>query len=430
MAFSILRAIGNFLDGLFLYISRSKIHMKNRLKDTLRNSLVIASKGDNPYETTKRVLQIFPLPDLKGRKILIKPNAARLASPGEGVTTHPLVVEAVIDYLKEKGVANIIIGESCIFGVDAQEAFRMTGMKGISEKKKVKLIDLDQVDPMEMRVPEGKVIKKIKVSAILKEVDFIISIPVMKTHMHTQVTLSIKNMKGLLWRREKARLHQLQCNESMARGYKPLDIAISDMASVLFPHLAIIDGTVGMEGMGPAYGKLKKMGMVLVGNNPLSTDAVATRLMGFDPEEIPHLKLSVKKGLGEIQLKKISIQPEDYLKWEAPFKPPPSKLSILFTDIIVHDEGSCSACLSTLLVFLKDCHPLLSDYRLQDKKIHIGIGKHLNTFPKGTILVGNCTSRVRNEGIFVQGCPPVASQIWNTLLKKKWVGGKMKKSFS
>ena len=396
--------------------------MKHQTKGTLEDSLVIVSKGDNPYEITKGILQIFPLPDLKGRKILIKPNAARLATPGEGVTTHPLVVEAVIDYLKEKGVSNIVIGESCIFGVNAQGAFRMTGMKGISEKKKVKLIDLDQIDPMEMMIPEGKVIKKIKVSAILKEVDFIISIPVMKTHMHTKVTLSIKNMKGLLWRREKARLHQLRCKKEITRGYKELDIAISEMASVLFPHLSIIDGTVGMEGMGPAYGTLKKMGIVLVGNNPLSTDAVATRLMGFDPEDIPHLKLSAKMGLGEIQVNKISIQPEDYLKWEAPFNLPPSKLSIPFPDIIVHDEGSCSACLSTLLVFLQDYHSLLSNYRLQDKKIHIGIGRHLNTFPKGTILIGNCTLKMRNKGFFVQGCPPVASQIWDTLLMRK--GGK------
>jgi len=393
--------------------------MKNQPEETLKDSLVIVSKGDNPYETTKRVLQIFPLANLKGRKVLIKPNAARLASPGEGVTTHPLVVEAVIDYLKEKGVANIVIGESCIFGVSSQEAFRMTGMKEISEKKKIKLIDLDQVDPVEMMIPGGKVIKKIKVPAILKEIDFIISVPVMKTHMHTHVTLSIKNMKGLLWRREKARLHQLRCDESTTRGYKTLDVAISDMASVLFPHLSIIDGTVGMEGMGPAYGRLKKMGIVLVGNNSLSTDAVATRLMGFDPEEVPHLKLSAIKGLGEIQLKKILIQPEDYLKWEDPFNPPPSKLSIPFPDIIVHDEGSCSACLSTLLVFLQDYHSLLSNYRLQDKKIHIGIGRHLNTFPKGTILIGNCTLKMRSKGIFAQGCPPVASQIWDTLLMRK-----------
>jgi len=291
----------------------------------------------------------------------------------------------------------------------------MTGVKEISGKKKVKLIDLDQIDPMEMMIPEGKVIKKIKVSAILKEVDFIISVPVIKTHMHTQVTLSIKNMKGLLWRREKARLHQLRCDESTTRGYKTLDIAISDMASVLFPHLSIIDGTVGMEGMGPAYGKQKKMGIVLVGNNPLSTDAVATRLMGFDPKKVPHLKLSAEKGLGEIHLQNLSVKPEDYMAWETPFEPPPSKLSIPFPDVIVHDEGSCSACLSTLLVLLQSYHTQLAVCRLEDGKIHVGIGKHLKACPTGSIMIGNCTAQMKEKGRFVQGCPPVASQILEAL---------------
>jgi uncharacterized protein (DUF362 family) len=382
--------------------------------------MVIVLKGKNPYQTTRRALRNFPLPNLKGKRILIKPNAGRLASPGEGVTTHPGVVAATIDHLKEKGVSDIVIGESCIFGVDTQEAFRVTGLKEISEKRGVKLIDFDKGDPVEIAILGGKLLKKIKIPALLNYFNFIISIPVMKTHMHTRVTLSIKNMKGLLWRREKVRLHQLQYDKKITQGDKELDIAISEMSSVLFPHLAIIDGTVGMEGMGPAYGRPKKMGLIVVGNNAISADAVAARLMGLSPEAVPHLRLAARKGLGEIQLQKISIEPEDYSKWETPFEPPPSKLSIPFPDIIVYDEGSCSACLSTLLVFLQSYHSQLADYRLQDKNIHIGIGKHLKACPKGTILIGNCTSKLRSKGIFVQGCPPVASQILNDLSKKNF----------
>ena len=379
------------------------------------DSPVIVSRGIDPYQTTRLALQEFPLPNLKGKKVLIKPNAARLAYPGSGVTTHPLVVKATIHHLKEKGANRIVIGESCIFGVKSKEAFEMTGMKEVCKKEKVQLIDFDQVDPVDMTIPGGKVIKKIKVPSILKEFDFIISIPVMKTHMHTQVTLSIKNMKGCLWRREKARLYQLRCKKEITRGYKELDIAISEMASVLFPHFAIIDGTVGMEGMGPAYGKKKEMGIIVVGHNALSADAVASRLMGFDPEGVPHLKLSAEKGLGEIEIERISIKPRDSLKWESPFNPPPSRISIPFPDVVVHDEGSCSACLSTLLVFLQNYHSALDDHRLQDRKIHIGIGKHISRCPKGTILIGNCASKMKSEGIFVQGCPPIGSQILRTL---------------
>jgi uncharacterized protein (DUF362 family) len=218
-------------------------------------SVIIVLKGKDPYQTTKKALQKFPLSNLKGKKILIKPNAARLASPGEGVTTHPGVIAATIDHLKERGVDHIVIGESCIFGVNAGEAFRMTGMQEVSEKKGVPLIDLDRGDAAEITIPKGRLVKKIKVPALLKEVDFVISIPVMKTHMHTGVTLSIKNMKGLLWRKQKARFHHLAEDKHSVQDAKTLDVAISEMASVLFPHLAIIDGTVGMEGMGPAYGR-------------------------------------------------------------------------------------------------------------------------------------------------------------------------------
>jgi uncharacterized protein (DUF362 family) len=383
------------------------------------DSAVFISKGRDPYQTTRKILRASPLPKMRGERILIKPNAARLARPGQGITTHPLVVKAIIDHLKEIGVKEMAIGESCIFGVDAQMAFRWTGMKEIAEEKGIELIDLDQENPTEIQIPKGTILRKIKVATILKEFGVVISVPVMKTHMHTRVTLSIKNMKGLLWRREKARLHQLQCDPRLMQGYKELDMAISDMASVLFPHLTIIDGTVGMEGMGPAYGKKKAMGVIVVGANALSADAVASQLMGFDPESIPHLKLSALKGLGEIRARKILVKPRDYLKWKTPFEPPPSEFSIPFRDVLVHDEGSCSACLSTLVVFLQSHYSKLGGFRLEDGYIHIGIGKNLEAYPKGTILIGNCTAKVRKKEIFVQGCPPVASDILRILSTHK-----------
>ena len=161
------------------------------------------------------------------------------------------------------------------------------------------------------------------------------------------------------------------------------------------------------------------MGVIVAGNNALSADAIAARLMGFNPQAIPHLKLSAGKGLGEVRWRRISVEPKDFLKWETPFALPPSQLSIPYPDVMVYDEGSCSACLSTLLVFLNDYHSRLTDYHLPDGKIHMAIGKNLNGCPKGTLLIGNCTSKMKRTGIFVQGCPPVASHIWETLSGEK-----------
>jgi uncharacterized protein (DUF362 family) len=381
--------------------------------------LVIVSRGADCYRTARNALSEFPLPDLRGKRVLIKPNAARMALPGNGITTHPLVVEALIDHLQEVGVRKVTIGESCIFGVNAKKAFRMTGMEEISRRKGVELVDLDRAEAMTIPIPQGKLLTKIKVSAVIKEIDLIISVPVMKTHMHTGVTLSIKNMKGILWRREKARLHHLPPDQGLTRGFKELDVAISEMSTVLLPHLSVIDGTVGMEGMGPAYGTPKRTGLVLAGDNAVATDAVASRLMGFDPEQIAHLKLCAEKGMGEVALGNLEIRPRDYLKWETPFEGPPSKLSFSYPDILVYDQGSCSACLSTLLVFLQKYQSKLSPFYLEDGKVHIAIGKHVKDCPEGTLFIGNCTLKHRGRGLFVQGCPPVASTIMKKLSTQK-----------
>ncbi len=378
-------------------------------------SVVIVRKGRDPYDTTKEALLQSSFPDIRGRKVLIKPNAARVAFPGQGVTTHPGVVEAVIDHLRETGVREIAIGESCIFGVDPEEAFRSTGMKEVSENKEVALIDLDWFPPLELRIPEGNVLRRIKVSSIIGSFDFLISIPVMKTHMHTRVTLSIKNMKGVLWRGEKARLHQIRYDQKATHGEKALDIALSDMAMVLLPHFAIIDGITGMEGMGPAYGKRKEAGLIVIGANPVSVDAVASELMGFPPMEVPHLRLIAEKGLGEIRLSKILIQPEDYQKWKTQFEPSPKKLSLIHPDVVIHDGGACSGCLSTLMLLLNPPFGELLRYRSGDGKVHIGVGKFFREPPRETIFIGNCAKKRNRGGLFVPGCPPVTSSILSLL---------------
>jgi uncharacterized protein (DUF362 family) len=390
-----------------------------KMRQPLSKPLIFASRGDDPYRTTTGLLSRLPASDYEGKRVLIKPNAARIAAPGEGVTTHPGVVAAVIDFLKERRAREIVVGESCIFGVAAGEAFRKAGLEETAAARKVSLVDLDRLDPVEIRIPRGRLLKKIRVSSLLHKVDLVVSVPVLKTHMHTGVTLGIKNLKGLLWKREKARFHHLASNPEVTKGEKELDWAIAEMATALSSHLVVADGSFGMEGMGPGYGKAKKMGVVVAGENALAADAVAARLMGFDPAEIPHLRLCRDFGLGEVDLARISVDPPDFRKWENPFERPPSKISISYPDVTVYDRGSCSACLSTLMVFLQKQRQNLDGYRLEDRKFHVGIGKYIGDFPEGTVLLGNCTQKFKDRGVFVQGCPPVSSQILEALSRRR-----------
>lgn len=380
---------------------------------TKNHSLVSVSGGQGPYHNIISALSRLDLSFLKGKKVLIKPNAGRLVPPERGITTHPKAVEAVIDVVRKSGAASLAVGESPILGVKTMDAFELTGIASAAHAKNVPLVDMDARKPVIKEVKNGRVLETLRFCADIFDFDIIISVPVAKSHMHTQVTLGIKNMKGCLWRKEKVRLHQLQYKNGVSFPEKTLDTAISDMATLLLPHLTVIDGYIGMEGLGPSAGDPITSDFAVASLNCLAADKTGCELMGFEFEEVPHLRLVRDRGI--ISLEGVSVQPEDYRKFGKPYRRSPDKMDIEFPNIVVHDKGSCSACLSTTLLFLKRFLSEMGDYVLADGKLHIAIGKDAKDFPEGTILIGNCTAPEKGRGKFIPGCPPVASRIYKAI---------------
>ncbi len=379
----------------------------NPLRPPGAGPAVAVAGGLGPYENTRAALRSIDLSQVRGRWVLLKPNVGRVAAPDSGVVTNPQVVAAAIDAFREAG-AEVAVGESPIVGVNMPEAFEAAGLTAIAARRGCRLIDMDRRFT-EVALPDGRAIRHIRVCQDVFDFDLVVSIPVMKMHMHTGVTLAIKNMKGCLWRRSKVELHMLPPIKDDTA--KPIDVAIADMSSVLRPHLAIVDGTVGMEGLGPGAGRARPLGVVLAGTDAYAADAVACRLMGVDARQIPHLSFGAERGYGVIELSRIEVAPGDWLRWAAPFAAPPENLTIEFPNITVLDRNSCSACQSTLLLFLQKHREKLFDYFSSDGPIHIAIGKGHADLPEGTLCLGNCTINQRGKGIFVPGCPPVGSQI-------------------
>jgi len=192
---------------------------------------------------------------------------------------------------------------------------------------------------------------------------------------------------------------------------KPLDIAIADMSSVLHPHLSIIDGTIGMEGLGPSAGKPKSLGAVIIGVDAFATDSIACAVMGIRAHDIPHLWMGSQRGYGVIDLDSIAVYPQNWRDVQSSFAPPPEELSLEFTGFTVLDKQSCSACQSTLLMFLREYGQQLRDDTSDDKDITIAIGKGHEELPINTLCVGNCTAKHKKCRKFVSGCPPVSSEI-------------------
>ncbi|MGD8562355.1 MAG: DUF362 domain-containing protein [Desulfarculaceae bacterium] len=375
---------------------------------------VSIAKGEKPYGTTRKALEGLDPPRVAGLRVLLKPNTARMLAPSSGATTHPQVVAAAIDYFKELGAAEVAVGESPITGVQVSEAFELCGIKEIAQVHGSPLLDFDAEPFQIIYIPNGRVVERIKVTWFWLDYDFVVSIPVMKTHMHTGVTLSLKNMKGMLWRRQKVAFHQMHAPEGLLReNEKELDLAIADMSSVLYPHMAIIDGIIGMEGLGPGAGQPKAANLIVAGHDAIAADWVGCRLMGIDPQEVAHLRLAAKgRGFDPHEL---HCTPSDYEKWIAPFARPPEKISFRYPGVTVHDCESCSACQHTLYLFLERYHHRLRPALDSSGPLHLALGKGVKDLPPETIFVGNCACRLpmAKQGIRIVGCPPVSSQIWD-----------------
>ena len=317
----------------------------------MNKNVVSVAHGSGPYQNIIDALKRLDLSLFKGKRVLIKPNAGRHVAGGRGITTHPEAVAAVCDAVAVESPSYIAIGESPILGVKTLEAFESTGIAAVADKKGIPLIDMDARKPVTKPVTDGRVLDTLKFCADIFDFDFIISVPVAKSHMHTQVTLGIKNMKGCLWHNEKVRLHQLEYREGKSYPEKTLDSAISDLAAMLLPDLTVVDGFTGMEGLGPSSGDAIHSDFAVASFNPLAADKTALELMGFSLDEVVHLRLVRERQI--VPLDGVSVEPADYLKYACTYKRSPDKLDIEFPNIVVHDENSCSACLSTTLLFLK-----------------------------------------------------------------------------
>jgi uncharacterized protein (DUF362 family) len=384
-------------------------------KKSQNNPTVHVSGGKGPYSNTRAVLAGIDLSPACGKRVLLKPNAGRIADKGTGVTTDAMVVAATIDAFCDVG-AKVAVGESPIVGVKAKEALEASGITRVAVDRNCEVIDLNERPFIKVPVVNGHAIDSLKVCPEILEYDIVVSIPVMKMHMHTGVSLAIKNMKGCLWRRSKVELHMLE--PVKGSDEKPIDIAIADMSGVLAPHFSVIDGTVGMEGLGPSAGSAKPLDVVVAGVDGFAADSVACRLMGCKAENIPHLRIGSMRGNGVIDIDRILVEPDTWKKWISPFATPPENLSIEFPNINVLDKKSCSACQSTLLLFLQRYQKMLFEYFPSDRPVNIAIGKGHEKLPEGTLSIGNCTSSCQGNGVFVHGCPPVSSEIMRSITGK------------
>ncbi len=245
------------------------------------------------YEKIKYGIQLL---DLKKQqdKILIKPNMLSARFPDEGVTTHPVIISALIEFFKDK---EIIIGDSPADVLKPiEEYWKKCGYKEVSEKYNIPLKKFESSFLIDIEVKNK--IYKIPVTSLINDFS-IINVPKFKTHNLTTLTLGVKNLYGLISGITKSILHSKFINPYefsffLVEFYKKIEEKI---------FLTVVDGITGMEGDGPSAGILRNLGYIIIGKKPIYVDYFCCQLVNIEPEKIDFIKIYKDKyGLEEFEI--------------------------------------------------------------------------------------------------------------------------------
>jgi uncharacterized protein (DUF362 family) len=340
--------------------------------------------------------------------VLIKPNFGVDLPSSTGGTTNPMVVVALIELAKEAGAKKVIVGESSVVGYNAGKIFEFLGVRAPFEKAGAELVNMDADTQVRVRVPNGRNFETMRIHRTAWESDFIISVPVMKTHFQTVVSLSMKNMKGVLPDSMKKLSHRIGVKERKEEF--ELEHSILDLISVIKPNLAVIDGIIAQEGYVPGSpgvtGSPLAFDTVIAGFDPVAADAAAAYLMGFDPMKVPLLKRAYERGLGEARIEMITMvgTPADQVR--KTFRPASLEgIHLTHKNIRLCVGKGCSGCRETTILALAGMKEE-EIARIGEAEFLIGQEATANAAGWNKILIGNCAKDLPYEGLRIEGCPP------------------------
>jgi uncharacterized protein (DUF362 family)/Pyruvate/2-oxoacid:ferredoxin oxidoreductase delta subunit len=229
-----------------------------------------------------------------GKRVLLKPNVLAIRAPEDAVTTHPAVVSAMCELVKEAGGIPLIGDGSGIVrpgSTTTSEAFRASGIGAVASACGAELINFETSGYTEVSVPAARQFPRLYIAKAVLEADVVISLPKLKTHELTLYTGAVKNFFGAVPQKFRKQAHALEDRDRFGE-------AIVDIYSIVKPHLAVMDGVVGMEGNGPANGTPIASGVVLASYDCVALDMVASELIGFDPLKVPTNKAALSRGFG------------------------------------------------------------------------------------------------------------------------------------
>jgi uncharacterized protein (DUF362 family) len=365
-------------------------------------------------------------------KVFIKPNIVfwtrTTPFPKWGVITTSRVIEDMVILLKERGIDEITIVEGIVtFDPKDTEtpahAFESLGYNILKKRYGIKTLNIFERPFKKLDLGSGVVLN---FNGDILQSDFVVNLPVLKTHAQTVVSLGIKNLKGLIDINSRKKCH------SPDPG-KDLNYMVARLANKLPPSFTLLDGIYTTE-RGPFFeGRLRRSNILIASSDIFSVDKVGAKVLGYDASKVPYLVHAAQDFKRSVDLSDVEVVGEkieavaSYHEYAFPYTEdgclpkPLEKLGIKGLTYRQYDDTICTYCSGFTTVILM---AIASAWRGEPwNEVEILTGKRMkpSSGKKKTILIGKCMVQANKDNadikemIAVKGCPPDLKEAFNAL---------------
>ncbi|MBI5016478.1 MAG: DUF362 domain-containing protein [Deltaproteobacteria bacterium] len=241
-----------------------------------------------------------------GEPVLLKPNLLAPYPAAAAVTTHPAVLDALLSAACDLG-ARPVVADSPGFG-SAERVARVSGILAVCRRHGAPLLDLGVG---EVRRASGRTYRDLELAREALEARWLWNLPKWKTHTMMGLTLGVKNLYGCVPGKRKVAGHF-----RAGRSVDSFARSLLDLWDLLKPALTVLDGVVAMEGAGPSRGRPIVRGLLLASSDAPALDWEAARLSGFDPRDVPTVRLCLAQGRVRPERVEVCGDPAEPLRFE------------------------------------------------------------------------------------------------------------------
>jgi uncharacterized protein (DUF362 family) len=402
----------------------------------MRKSIVAIVKYEKPLESVqKAVLLSEGLENLPSNaRVFMKPNVVfwtkAVPFPKWGVITTSRIVEDMVVTLKEHGISDITIGEGMVTLTPKDietpaHAFETLGYNVLKKRYGVKPINIFERPFEKIDLGDGTTLKFNK--DILNS-DFVVDLPVMKTHAQTVVSLGIKNLKGMIDIASRKKCHN-------ADPERDLNYMVARFPDKLPPIFTLIDGIYTCE-RGPNFdGRMHRSNLLVASRDVFSADLVGAKVLGHEPAEVPYLVHAARNRGRTTDLSDVKVVGEriedvaSYHEYDFPYNKegtlpiPMEKMGIKGLSYRKYDLSMCTYCSGITGLVLTAVAQAWKGEPWDDVEILTGKAMKPTPGKKKTILLGKCMYQANKDNpdiqemIAVKGCPPSPKAIVKALHK-------------